>query len=232
MWYVGRPRTRRRSLVIPLQRSGAGLGLRDEVLDDRRGDVVAVQRGLEHRRVAACLRMEPVPLKDAVVQRRVRVGVSPGRSGETPGTRPRDRPGCGLSQAARGTGRRSALPRRRSEARSSVASGPRWTATHTRRRAPTRIGSRATAGARPCRRARVPAGGRDPPTRIGRPASSALASSHCRTVASGMASNSGSNQADACAAFANRIWTCWRFALISLSRWSSSYRSEAKYQTR
>jgi hypothetical protein len=53
-----------------------------------------------------------------------------------------------------------------------------------------------------------------------------------RTVSSGIASSSGLNQEPACWSRANRIWTCWRFALTALSRWSWSYCSDGKYQTR
>ncbi len=61
--------------MVAAQRFGARLGLRDQVLDDRRRDVVAVERRIERRRVAARLRMEPVALQDAVVERRVGVDV-------------------------------------------------------------------------------------------------------------------------------------------------------------
>ena len=59
--------------VIAAERLGACLRALDQVLDDRRRDVVAVQRRLERRPVAARLRVEPVALEDGVVERRVRV---------------------------------------------------------------------------------------------------------------------------------------------------------------
>ena len=61
--------------VIAPQRLGARLGRLDQVLDDRGRNVVAVQRRVERRRVAARLRMEPVALQHAVVERRVGVDV-------------------------------------------------------------------------------------------------------------------------------------------------------------
>jgi hypothetical protein len=59
-------------LVAP-QRLGAGAGRGDQVLDHRHGNVVPVQRRVEHRLVAARLRVEPVALQHAVVERRVGV---------------------------------------------------------------------------------------------------------------------------------------------------------------
>ena len=61
--------------VIPAQRLGARLGRFDQVLDDRRRNVVAVQRGLERRPVAARLRVKPVALHDGVIQRCIGVDV-------------------------------------------------------------------------------------------------------------------------------------------------------------
>jgi hypothetical protein len=59
--------------VVAAQRLDAGARRLDEVLDDRGGDVVAVQRGFERAGVAAGARLEPVALADGVVQRRVGV---------------------------------------------------------------------------------------------------------------------------------------------------------------
>ncbi len=47
----------------------------DQRLDNGAGNVVAVQRGVQRRLVAARARVEPVALADAVVERRVRVDV-------------------------------------------------------------------------------------------------------------------------------------------------------------
>ena len=59
--------------VVPPQRLGPGLRLANQVLDDGGRDVVAVKRSLEGALVAAGPRVEQVALKDAVVERRVRV---------------------------------------------------------------------------------------------------------------------------------------------------------------
>jgi hypothetical protein len=45
----------------------------DQVFHHRRRDVVAVQRGFERALIAACARLEPVSLADAVVERGVGV---------------------------------------------------------------------------------------------------------------------------------------------------------------
>ena len=60
-------------LVIALERCDPGSGGLDEILDDRRRDVVAVERGVERARVAPRAGLEPVALADAVVERRVGV---------------------------------------------------------------------------------------------------------------------------------------------------------------
>ena len=59
--------------MIAAQRLDAGSRRLDQVFDDRRRDVVAVQRGVERALVAARARLEPVALADAVVERRVGV---------------------------------------------------------------------------------------------------------------------------------------------------------------
>ena len=61
--------------MITTQRLDARLGLRDQVLEDRGRNVVAVERGLERRGVPARLCMEPVPLQHGVVDRRVGIDV-------------------------------------------------------------------------------------------------------------------------------------------------------------
>ena len=59
--------------VVAAQRLDAGARRRDQVVDDRARDVVAVERRVERRLVAARARVEPVALADAVIERRVRV---------------------------------------------------------------------------------------------------------------------------------------------------------------
>jgi len=61
--------------VIAPKRFRAGLRRLDEVFDDGGRDVVAVQGRFERRAIAARLRMEPVALQHAVVERRVGVDV-------------------------------------------------------------------------------------------------------------------------------------------------------------
>ena len=68
--------------VIPAQRLRAGFRRRDEVLDDRRGYVVAMQRRIERAGELPRLRDEPVALQDAVVDGRVCVGVGRKRAVE------------------------------------------------------------------------------------------------------------------------------------------------------
>src|SRR5436305_2026514 len=75
-------------IVQAAQRLGAGLGRLDQVRDDGRRNVVAVQGGIERRRVAARLRVEPLALHDGVVERRVgvdRAGIHPVKRGEGAG---------------------------------------------------------------------------------------------------------------------------------------------------
>ena len=59
--------------MIASQRRHASARRLDQVLDDRRGNVVAVQRRLERALVAARARVEPVALTDGVVEGGVRV---------------------------------------------------------------------------------------------------------------------------------------------------------------
>jgi hypothetical protein len=59
--------------VVATQRLDAVLGDGDQVLDDRRRDVVAVQRRIERRLVAARAGVEPVALQHSVVERAIRV---------------------------------------------------------------------------------------------------------------------------------------------------------------
>jgi len=59
--------------VIPAKRPGFRLRRLDQVLDDGRRNVVAVKRRVERRAIAARLRVEPVALQNAVVQRRIRI---------------------------------------------------------------------------------------------------------------------------------------------------------------
>ena len=196
--------------VVAAQRLGAGLRRLDQVLDDRGRDVVAVQRRVERRRVAARLRVEPVALQHAVVERRVRVDV-----GRVQLVERRERRGA-IGLVAVGRQNRAVLAvgqrdlgagRQRDRRVLDVGRRQRRVGVVRRRREAAR---RATAGARPSRRARAPAGGRDPRWRSGRPPGPAGRAIHAWTVASGIFSSSGLNQALACAAFANRICTCWR----------------------
>ena len=57
--------------VIAAQRLGSRFGFGDQILDHGGRNVVAVQRRVERRAVAAGLRIEPVALQHAVVQRRI-----------------------------------------------------------------------------------------------------------------------------------------------------------------
>src|SRR4030095_2586571 len=59
--------------VIAPQRLSARLRRFYQVLDDRRRDVVAVQRRIQRRSIASRLRQEQVALQDAVIERRVGV---------------------------------------------------------------------------------------------------------------------------------------------------------------
>ena len=63
--------------VVAAQRLDARARRLDQVFDDGRRDVVAVERGIERRLVAAGARLEPVALADAVVERGVRVQAGP-----------------------------------------------------------------------------------------------------------------------------------------------------------
>ena len=59
--------------VVPAQGLDARLGLVDERFDDRRRDVVAVQRRFERARVTASARVKPIALQHTVVERSIRV---------------------------------------------------------------------------------------------------------------------------------------------------------------
>ena len=66
-------------LLVALVGRDVGARRGNQVLDDGDGDVVAVERGLERRGVAAGTRLVPVALQHAVVQRRV--GIERGLEG-------------------------------------------------------------------------------------------------------------------------------------------------------
>ena len=100
-----RPSTRLAQPVIAAQRLGAGLRRLDQVLDHRRRNVVAVQRRVERGRIAARLRVKPVALQHAVVQRRVGVDVGLEDLVVRRERRSRDRPDSGWSPESRGTAR-------------------------------------------------------------------------------------------------------------------------------
>ena len=80
----------------------------DQVFDDGGRNVVAVQRGIERRPIAARLRVEPVALQHAVVQRRV--GIDGRFVDFVKLVKRRGAIGLirGWSPESRGTGRRSA----------------------------------------------------------------------------------------------------------------------------
>src|SRR5262245_1334887 len=59
--------------MVAAQRLDAGTGRRDQVVDDRARDGVAMKRGVERRLVAARAGVKPVALADAVIERRVGV---------------------------------------------------------------------------------------------------------------------------------------------------------------
>ena len=60
---------------------------------------------------------------------------------------------------------------------------------------------------------------------------SSTSSCHCRTVSTGIWSNSGRNHADDSVHLAIRMSTCCRRAVTSLSRWSWSWNIEANAAT-
>ena len=59
--------------AVPAQRLGARLGGLNQILDNRGRNVVAMERRLERRRVAAGLREKPVALENRVIEGRVRI---------------------------------------------------------------------------------------------------------------------------------------------------------------
>ena len=154
---------------------------------------------VERRLVAARARLKPVALADAVVQRRVGVEAvliglvqraERGRAIRLLATGGQD--GAVLAVRDRDVSRRST-------AGSSETSRRPSRAPSTRRSAPTTAGSTATSVARLPRRARAPAGDRDPRSRSGT-AAAARTFVHPRRapLASGIFSSSGLNQDSAC----------------------------------
>ena len=186
--------------VVAAQRLDVGLGRLDQVLDDRRRDVVAVQRRLERRAEPARLRVKPVALQDRVVERRVGVDAAGIQLVERT---PRER---AVGLIAIGREERPVLSVRHRHVGAGGQPDGRVLDVGRRERrvrvvaASTRTGSRATAGARPCRRARAPAGGRGPRSRTGRPPGpGCLRHPLPGPSPAESASSSGSNQENACA---------------------------------